>query len=129
MGLLVPAGQIVDNPLKGLLQSAPAVAAIVLQFQFFSLGAVEQGIHSLGRELLQGCIQGKTEFPAQGLVVHPADGVVFRVAPAAGDNTALQDGQAFVGHDEVRIYLQLIAQTAAVGAGTIGIVEGEHAGL
>ena len=64
---------------------------------------------------------------SQRVKVHPGDGIASHVAPAAGLNGALQDGQGAVRDDEVRIHLELEAQTGTGRAGAVGVVEGEHA--
>ena len=65
-------------------------------------------------------------FIRQRFKIHPRNGIVSDISPAAGLNTAVVDGQRRVGDDQRGIDLQPVAETGAFGAGAHGVVEGEH---
>ena len=126
--LAIAAADVVQDALEGLLQRALAGAALVDKLELLAAGAVEDGVHGLLGQVGQRVRELKVVFLPQRVEVHPGDGVVLDVAPAAGLNAALQNGETGVGDDHGGVGLQLGAQTGTGGAGTVGIVEGKHAG-
>ena len=128
LGLLVAALQVVDDALEGLHQGALAVGPVIGELELLPLGAVEDDVQHLRRQVLHRGGELEAVLLGQGLEVHPGDGVPLDVVPAGGGDGPVQDGQVLVGDDEVRVHLQLGAQAGAGGAGAEGVVEGEHAG-
>ena len=128
MGLPVAALQVVQNPLKGLVQGALAPGLVVVEGQLFPLGAVEDDVHDLRRELFHRCIQPEVELLGQGVKVHPTDAVPADVVPPAGADSPVQNGQLLVGDDDIRVHLHLMPQPSTGGTGPVGVVEGERAG-
>ena len=82
VGLPVAALQVVDNPLKGLIQCPLAPGLVVVEGEFFPFGAVEDDVQHLRRQLFYGGVQLKFELFGQGVKVHPADAVSPDVVPA-----------------------------------------------
>ena len=99
-----------------------------MEGQLLPLGAVQDHVQHLRRQVLHGGIQFELILFRQSLEVHPGDAVGFDVAPARGGDSPLDDGQVLVGNDEVGVDLHLGAQTHTGGAGPEGVVEGEHPG-
>ena len=128
LGLPIAALQVVAHALKGLVQRALAPLPVIGQLQLLPLGAVEDDVHHLRRQVLHRGGQLELVLLGQGVKVHPGDGVPLDVVPAGGGDGPLQDGQVLVGDDDVRVYLQLGAQTGTGGAGAEGVIEGEHTG-
>ena len=62
----------------------------------------------------------------QRVKIHFGNGVILDVAPAAGLNRSVQNGQGAVRDNQIRVHLELKAETRTVRAGAVGIVEGEH---
>ena len=122
----IAAGDVVEHALKRALHHAAAVGALVIDREIFLAGAVENGVERRFRQLTDGLRQGEVIFFPERLKVHPRDGVVTDVVVAAGLNGALQDGFGVVGDDERRVCHELRAETRADGAGTVGVIEGEH---
>ena len=128
VGLPIAALQVVQDPLKGLVQGALAPRLVVVEGQLFPLGAVEDDVHDLRRELFHRRVQPEVKLLGQGVKVHPADAVPTDVVPPAGADGAVQNGQLLVGNDNIRIYLHLMPQPSTGGTGSVGVVEGEGAG-
>ena len=126
LGLPEPAGDVVEDALKGLLKNAHAVAPVISHPQLFALGAVENNIHHVSRQFLHGHGQGEVVFLGQGLKVHPENGVRPGALPAGGLNGSVQNGFFPVGNHQILVRHQLEAQTHAAGTGAAGIVEGKH---
>ena len=128
LGFPVAALQIVHHAFERLVQGPLPVAALVGQLEFFPLGAVEDPVQDLRGQLFHRRAELEAVLFGQGVKVHAGDGIALDVVPAGGGDGPLQDGELFVGEDEVRVHLQLCAQSGAGGAGAVGIVEGKHAG-
>ena len=117
-----------DNPLERLFQRAAPVAALVVQLQLFALCAVENDPQRLLRQRLDGDLQAETIFQCQCFKIHPGNGVVFDVAPAAGLDAAIIDRQLRIGNHKLRIDFQTKAETGTLRTGAHGIVERKHPG-
>ena len=128
LGLLVPALQVVADPLKGLVQGALAPGLVIVEGELLPPGAVEDHVHHLGGQVLRRGVQLEAVLFGQSVEVHPGDAVGLDVAPAGGGDGPLQNGQVLVGNDELRIHLQLAAQAGAGGTGPVWVVEGKHPG-
>ena len=129
LGLPEPPGDVVQNALKGLLQHPHAVAPVVSHPQLFPAGAVENYPHGLVRQLLHRNGQGEVVLLSQRLKIHPEHGIRPGTGPAGGLNGSVQNGLVPVRNHQILIRHQPEAQTHAAGAGTAGIVEGEHSRL
>ena len=125
---MVPALNVVANALKGLMQNALASGLVIVQIQLFAPGAVQHNVLNLCGKIIPGRGQLETVFLGQRLKIHAGNAVGPDVAPAAGLNGAVQNGNRSVRNHQRGIHLQLAAQTRAGGAGAEGIVEREHAG-
>ena len=62
----------------------------------------------------------------QRVKIHLGDGVTPHVAPAAGGDTAIHDAEIGIGDDKGGINEHLHAQARALGAGAVGVIEGEE---
>ena len=129
LGFPEPAGDIVHNALKGLLQHTHAATPVVGHPQLFLTGAVENHLHSRFRQLRNRHRQRKAVLLGQGLKIHPEHAVSADAVPAVDLDGAVQNGLALVGNHQVRVRHQLKAQACTVRAGTGRIVKGEHSGL
>ena len=128
LGFPVAALQVVDNALEGLVQGALAPGLVVVQGELLPLGAVQDDIHHLIRQLLHRVAELEAVLFGQGVEVHPGDAVGLDVVPARGGDGPLQNGQGTVWEDALRVDLHLAAQPGAGGTGPVGVVEGEHPG-
>ena len=126
-GLPEAALQVVDDPLKGRCVAAGAVLALPPQPDLLSLGAVEEDVDDLLRQLPQGGVQGEVVVLGKALHVHGGNGAALH-GPAAGLQPPFVDGQPFVRDDELRVNLHKHPQAGALFAGAEGVVEGEHPG-
>ena len=126
LGLVEPAFDVGQHTFKRLLQCAAAVAAVIVELEFFCTRAIEHGVQSLLAQILDGRVEPEAIALAQGLKVHPGDGVSLDAGPAGGLDAALQNGEAGVGDDDLRVGLELKAQARALRTRTVGIVEREH---
>ena len=77
-------GDVIDNALKGPLQRAAPVGALIIDRELFRARAVENNVERLLRQGVDGVVQGEMIFFRQRLKIHPGDGVVANVVPAAG---------------------------------------------
>ena len=91
--------QIGNNPLKGLLQHTPAIAPVVVKLQLFTIGTVEDHSHRLFGEAVNGCVEVKAVFLRHRLEIHSGDRVVFDIAPTAGLDTTVVNGEAVIRDD------------------------------
>ena len=98
LGLPKTTADVIEDSLKGLLQHAHTVSAVIGHFQFLTLCAVENHIHSLPRQLLHRYCQGKMVFLRQCLEIHSEDGICPRIAPAGGLNRAVKDRLGLIGN-------------------------------
>ena len=98
-----------------------------MQRELFAARAVEDDVHGLLREAGDRRVQVEVIFLRQGVEVHPRDGVAADIAPAAGLDAAVVDGEGRVRDDDGGVDLQKEAEAAALRACTHGIVEREHA--
>ena len=128
LGLPIAALQIVDHALKGLVQGALALGAVVGELQLLPFGAVEDDVQHLGGQILHRGGELEAVLLGQRLKIHAGDGVPLHVVPARGGDGALQNGETGVGDDEGGVHFELAAQTGTGGTGAEGVVEGEHAG-
>ncbi len=87
--------------------------------------AVEDGVHDFFGQTTEGCAQGELVMLGQGLEAAAVPGGVGIV----GDAPPLLEGEVRIRDDQVRIELQVHPQPRAGRAGSVGIVEGEEAGL
>ena len=99
---------------------------MVGELELFPPGAMEDDLLGLRGEVLEGGGELEAVLLAQGLKVHPGDGIPLHILPAGDGDGAVQDGQGGVGDDQLGIGFHLAAQTGAGGAGAEGTVEGEH---
>ena len=129
LGLLVAAGDVVENALKGLLDHAHAVAPVVGHPQLLAPGAVENHIHGLRGQLLHRGGKGKVIFLGQCLKIHTENGIRADTLPAGNLNGPIHQGLVPVGDHQICIRHQPEAQAGTAGAGTGGVVEGEHSGF
>ena len=129
LGLLIPAGNVVHNALKGLFQNAHAVAAVIGHAQFFALGAVKDHILRFLRQFLKRHIQIKMVFLRQCFKIHAEHTVRPCALPAGHLNGAVQHGLCLVRNHQIGVRNQTEAQTCTGRAGTGRIVEREHPGL
>ena len=126
LGLFIAALQVGDDALELPLDGAVALAFLIVQQQRFALGTVEDGVHSLFAQILDGFIQFEVIALGHRVKIHLGDGVAPDVAPAAGRDGAVHDAEIGIGHDELRIHQHLHPQAGAGGAGAGGIVEREQ---
>ena len=120
-------GDVVEYALKGPLQHAAPVGALVVDRQIFLARAVEDGVKRGFRQIADGLGQGEVIFFAERLKIHPGDGIILDVVVAGGLDRALQNGFGVVRNDECRVGDELCAEARADRAGTVGVVEREHA--
>ena len=99
---------------------------MVGELELFPPGAMEDDLLGLRGEVLERGGELEAVLLAQGLKVHPGDGIPLHILPAGDGDGAVQDGQGGVGDDQLGIGFHLAAQTGAGGAGAEGTVEGEH---
>ena len=78
------AGDVVDDALKGPLQRAAPVGALIIDRELFRARAVENNVERLLRQRIDGVAQRKVIFFRQRLKIHPGDGVVADIVPAGG---------------------------------------------
>ncbi|MPM10219.1 hypothetical protein SDC9_56547 [bioreactor metagenome] len=128
LGLTVPSLQIVADPFKGLMENPLPTGLVVVQSQFFALGAVEDHVNHLFGQFSHGGGQAKMIPPGEGVEIHPRDAVALDVVPAGGGDGAVQDGEGGIGYHQVRVHLELAAEPCTGGAGSVRVVEGEHPG-
>ena len=119
-------GDVIDDALKGPLQRAAPVGALIIDRELFRARAVENNVERLLRQRIDGVAQRKVIFFRQRFKIHPGDGVVADVVPAAGLNRTLQDRLGAVGDDEQRIRDLLRTESRADRARAVGVVEREH---
>ena len=129
LSLPIPAGDVIQDSLKGLLQNAHAVAPIVGHAELLSLGAVQDDVHHIPRQLFYRNGEGKVIFLGQCLKIHPEDGVGSGTLPARGLNGTVKNGLLLIRNDQILIRDQLEAQACTAGTGTGGIVKRKHPGL
>ena len=129
MGLLVAAGNIIENALKGLLQDAHTVSPVVAHTELFALGAVQDHIHRLFREAFYRLRQGKTVFLGKRLEIHTENGIGTGAAPAGDLDRAVKNRLILIGDHKILIRNQAEAQAGTIRAGTGRIIKGEHPGL
>ena len=99
LGFPEPAGNVVENALKGLLQHAHTVAPVVGHAQFFPFGAVENDVHYVLRQIFHRLRQGKMIFLRQRLKIHTEDGIRPGALPAGRLNGSIEDGFILVRDD------------------------------
>ncbi len=126
LGLPEPAGNVVEDALKGLLQHPHAVAPVVGHAQLFSLGAVEDHVHHVLGEILHRLRQGKMIFLRQRLKIHTENGIRPGALPAGRLDRAVKNGLILVRNHQIGVGDQLEAQAGAAGTCARRIVEGEH---
>ena len=131
VGLSVPiaAGNVVEDALKGLLQHAHTIAAIIGHAQFFLAGSVEDHLHGLRRQGLHRRGQGETIFLCQGFKIHAENGIRPGTLPTAGLDRTVKNRLILIRDHQVCIRHQPEAQAGTFRASAAGIVEGEHSGL
>ena len=112
-----------QDALEGLLERAAAVAALIAKLQLFPARAEENDLHGLVRQALDRRVQVEAVFLSQSLEIHPRDGVVADVAPAAGLDAAVIDRLFRIGNDQLRVGLEPITQARALRTGAHRIVE------
>ena len=89
LGLPVAALQVVDNALEGLVQGALAPGLVVAEGELLPLGAVEDHVQHLVRQLLHRVGELEAVLFRQGVEVHPGDAVRLDVVPAGGGDGPL----------------------------------------
>ena len=124
--LLIAAFEVVDDALKRLVEHALAARLVVVQLQLFALRAVEDHVHDLRRELFHRLAQREMIFLRQRVEVHPRDAVAAHVVPPRRADRPVEDGERLIRNDQLRIDLELAAETRTGRARAEGIVEREH---
>ena len=99
LGLPEPAGNVVENALKGLLQHAHAAAPVIAHAQLFPFGAVEDHVHYVLRQIFHRLRQGKMIFLRQRFKIHTEDGIRPGALPAGRLNRAVKNGLVLVRDD------------------------------
>ena len=84
LGFLIPALHVVGDALEGLIQGAPAPGLVIVQLQLLALGAVEDDVPHLLRQLGHRGLQGEVIGLGQGLEIHAADAVGADGVPPRG---------------------------------------------
>ncbi len=126
LGLLIAPGDIIENPLEGLLQHSHAVSPVVGHVQLFALGAVENHIHHVSAQFFYRRGQGEMILLGQGFKIHPENGIRPGALPAGSLNGPVKDGLTFVRDYQILVGNQPETQAGTAWAGPAGIVEGEH---
>ena len=121
------ARDVVENALKGPLERAASVCALIIDREIFLARAVQNGVQRVLGKVLHGRCERELIFFCKRLKIHPGDRVVLDVIEAAGLDRAVQDRLVPVGDDKVGVCDQLRAETRADRARAVGIVEREHA--
>jgi len=124
--LLIAAFEVVDDALKRLVEHALAARLVVVQLQLFALRAVEDHVHDLRREFFHRLAQREMIFLRQRVEVHPRDAVAAHVVPPRRADSPIEDGERLIRNDQLRIDLELAAETRTGRARAEGIVEREH---
>ena len=124
-GLAEAALQIFHDALEGVVVHPTAELVGAVHLDFFTVGAVEQGVHRLGAHLLDGRIQRKAVFFTKAKIIHLAHRALG-VIPAAGLDGTLPDGKAAVGQDAVLVHPHKGTKAGAFFAGTQRVIEGEE---
>ena len=119
--LPVAALHVVADALKGLPQHPLAPGLVIVELQVLPLGAVEDNVPDLRRQVPPGGGELEAVLLGQGVKIHAADAVPPDVVPPGALDGPLQDGLVLVGDDEGRVHLQLAAQARTGGAGPVGV--------
>ena len=119
-------GDVIEDSLKGLLQYAHAISTVIGHVELFSLCTIQDNVHHIPGQLLHRYGQREMVLLCQRLKVHSENGIGAGALPAGGLNGTVKDGFLFIWNHQVFVRNQLKAQPGAAGAGTGGIVEGEH---
>ena len=127
VGLPEAAFQVLHDALKRIIVDAAAKLIGAVHFDFFAVGAVEQGVDRLGAHLLDGRVQRETVLFAKAQIIHLSHRALG-IVPAAGLDGPLPDGEIAVGQDAFLIHPHESAQTCTLLAGTQRVVEREQAG-
>ena len=121
------ARDVVENALKGPLERAASVCALIIDREIFLARAVQNGVQRVLGKVLHGRCERELIFFCKRLKIHPGDRVVLDVIEAAGLDRAVQDRLVPVGDDKVGVCHQLRPETRADRARAVGIVKGKHA--
>ena len=103
----------------------PAVIFLIVEVDFLFSRSIEQGLPCLLGKVLEGGIDIDAIVPAQG-IKHLLEIDGMPVGP--GLNSAFPEGQTRIGDDEIGVEIPLGAETAAIRAGPLGVIEREHLG-
>ena len=119
--------EVLDDALKGIIIDAAAELIRAVHLDSFFVGAVEQGVDSLGAHFFDGRIQRKAVFFAQSQIIHLGYRA-FGVVPAAGLDSPLPNREVPVGQDALFVHPHEGAEAGTLLAGTQRVIEGEEPG-
>ncbi len=127
-GFAVATLEVADDALE-VMDEIVAVALAFVSESHLLLGAVEEESADVGGQLLPGRVQAELQLAGQLIHQLRTPAVLAHALPAAGLDGALVDGEGGIRNDQLLRELALEPEAVAGGAGTIGAVEGEGAGL
>ena len=120
---LVTPVKLVEHPLKGTGVKITPSTPVGMETDLLLSGTVQQEIPDLRRQLLKRGVDVEAVMACKR-VDHLE--VLERMASRPGNNRPLADGDPKIGDDELLVEEGPCAKPAAVRAGPIGTVEGEH---
>ena len=126
LGLPVPAGNIVQDSLKGLLQHPHAIAPVVGHPKLLPFGAVENYVHGIPGKFFHRHRQGEMVFLCQRLKIHPENGIRPGALPSGSLNRPVKNRLVLVRDHQILVSDQLKSQAGAAGTSAAGIVERKH---
>ena len=120
--------KVVGNPLKLGVVGGFDVLGVAHHLDLLALAAVQQDVHNLFGQVLDGGVDREVIVVCKALIVHAGQSALD-IVPAAGADGPFADGLGLVRDDKVRVDAHKGAKAGALFAGAKRVVKGEHPGI